>query len=108
MTTATATVSVPAQGASDAVAAAAVQIAAAAYLARRDRQAHPQGRFDRRGRWFASAAERQSCCGAIRTPSAAYPYSEMTHCRTAEHVARLHGVDATALRRAARRMDNSN
>ena len=90
-----------------AVAAASVEVAAAAYIARRDRAVNPDGRFDRRGRWTASASERQTCCLYIRTPSAAYPYSEMTHCRTAEHVARLHGVDATDVRRAARRMDAS-
>lgn len=76
--------------------------ATATYLARKDRTAHPTGEFDKRGRWYASATESQSCCAGIRTPSAAYPYSEMIHCRTIEHVAALHGVEAAALRRAVR------
>lgn len=86
-----------------------ITVAATQYLARRDRTQHPDGRFDRKGRWYAADAERRACCNGIRTPSAAYPYNQMLHCRTAEHVASLHGVSASDVRRAARQLDrNSN
>jgi len=52
-----------------------------------DRIAHPDGSFDSKGRWHASNSELQDCCAGIRVPSASYPYSQMTHCRTATHVA---------------------
>lgn len=67
----------------------------------RDRE-HIPGSFDRSGRWYPADSERRPCCGAIRSPSAAYPYSLMTHCRTAAHVAALGQVDLAALRRAIR------
>ena len=76
--------------------------AAKTYLARHDRVEHPAGGFDRAGRWVPSAIERQDCCECIRTPSRAYPYSLMLHCRSAEHVANLFGVTPRELRRAAR------
>jgi hypothetical protein len=76
--------------------------AAMEYIRRRNRQTHPSGRWDRGGRWYASDSERCDCCRHIRTPSRAYPYSEMAHCRTAEHVANLYGVNPDDVRRAAR------
>lgn len=78
----------------------ALQQACEAYVARRDRRAHPDGEFDSAGRWYPSDAEWQACCNRIRPPSRAYPYSLLVHCRTIEHVARVYGVDARALRRA--------
>lgn len=59
------------------------------YSARQARTEHPAGVFDKRGRWYASESERQSCCDGIRSPSAAYPYSEMTHCRSKRHCAHV-------------------
>ena len=53
---------------------------------RRDRVAHPVGKFDRGGRWYPSDRERASCCAAIRSPSRAHPYSYMVHCRTRKHL----------------------
>ncbi len=81
-----------------------VREAAVEYLARRDRRSHPDGEFDGAGRFYLDGGERQECCGTIRVPSAAYPYSYMVHARTVEHVARLHGADARAVRRAAREL----
>jgi hypothetical protein len=72
------------------------------YMDRQSRRHHPRGTFDKAGRWYPDAAEEQACCGKIRTPSRAYPYSYMTHCRTAEHVAALYGVDVKDLRKAIR------
>ena len=77
--------------------------AAQEYEARKSRAAHPDGHTDNGGRWYPSASERQSCCGRVRGPSRAYPWSYMTHCRSAEHVAHLYGVDASELRREHRR-----
>lgn len=72
------------------------------YLNRRDRLSHPVGKFDKAGRWYPSEEETCECCKYIRTPSRAWPYSYMTHCRTIEHVAHLYNVDAKELRRAVR------
>lgn len=76
--------------------------AVAAFLSRQDRASHPDGSFDEKSRWYPSDTEWQACCSLIRPPSAAWPYSLLVHCRTAEHVANLFGVDAKAVRRAAR------
>ena len=42
------------------------------------RQIHPSGKFDNGGRWYATNSDLISC----RTPSRAWPYSEMRACRT--------------------------
>jgi hypothetical protein len=76
--------------------------AASLYLDRKDRAAHPDGTFDSKRRWAESDAEHRPCCSTIRTPSAAYPYSKLVHCRTLQHVANLTGVDEAELRKAAR------
>jgi hypothetical protein len=76
--------------------------AVAEYLSRKDRTAHPDGTFDRQGRWYPDDSERCACCAGIRSPSAAYPFSLLLHCRSAEHIAKKYGVDASDLRRAAR------
>lgn len=76
--------------------------ALATYLARKDRSVHPSGRFDSASRWQPSDAEWQPCCSRVRPPSRAFPYSLMVHCRTAEHIAALYGVEEAALRKAVR------
>lgn len=93
--------SIPAAIAAQAVIAAAMQ-----FLARRDRAEHPDGKFDNAQRWYPGSGERQNCCSHIRSPSRAHPYSNMTHCRTAEHIASMHGVDVTEVRRMARELEN--
>lgn len=72
------------------------------YRARQERQEHPRGSFDRAGRFWLDDDERQACCGRIRTPSRAWPYSEIKHARSAEHVAAVCDVDVHELRRAIR------
>jgi hypothetical protein len=72
-------------------------------VARQERSAHPDGTFDKKSRWYPSESEQQPCCSRIRYPSAAFPNSLNRHCRSAGHVATLAGVDASELRRAARR-----
>ena len=81
--------------------------AAREYLALKNRQIHPDGKFDSAGRWYPSDAETLPCCGGHRSPSRAYPYSYMTHCRTAEHVAHRYNVPAADVRRAARQIEQA-
>jgi hypothetical protein len=78
------------------------QDAVKVYADRKVRLTHPAGKFDGGGRWYPAETETCDCCRGIRSPSRAWPYSLMTHCRTAEHVAHLCGVDAKELRKAAR------
>lgn len=80
--------------------------AAEEYIRRRDRLTNPSGSFDRGGRFYLADDERCECCIGIRTPSRAYPYSEMVHARTAVHVASLFGVEPKAVRREARRIES--
>lgn len=72
------------------------------YVKRQNRTTHPAGKFDKAGRWYPAGDEVCSCCTGIRNPSRAWPFSLMTHCRTAEHIANLCNVDAKALRRLIR------
>lgn len=81
----------------------ALRDAAACYLERKARTAHPDGSTDNGGRWYPADAERQPCCSTIRTPSRAHPWSLMLHCRTLAHIAWRYDVDEAALRRAVRR-----
>lgn len=58
--------------------------AAVEYRKLQDRTMHPDGKKDNAGRFFLSC--KLSCCN-VRTPSRAYPYSEMIHGRSIKHVA---------------------
>ncbi len=78
--------------------------AAQEYIKRQDRTAHPAGKFDNVGRWYPSDGEKCNCCKSVRSPSRAWPYSYMVHCRTAEHVAHIYNVDVKDVRREARRI----
>jgi hypothetical protein len=65
-------------------------LVAAVYAARKDRSVHPEGEFDKHGRWYPSAREDADGDGSsTRSPSAAWPYSYMLHCRTRKHCAVL-------------------
>lgn len=74
--------------------------AARTWLARHDRSQHPSGRFDSKSRWLPASEEFRECCARIRRPSARWPYSLLTHCRSKDHVARLHDVALTDLQHA--------
>lgn len=76
------------------------------YVSRKARLSHPDGEFDNAGRWYPSKSESCACCEGLRSPSRSYPYSLMFHCRTIQHVAARHGVDASTIRRAARALKN--
>ena len=76
------------------------------YIKRKYRIEHPQGTFDRAGRWYPDVDEKCECCWSIRQPSGQFPYSLMVHCRSAEHIVRLYEVDQKEFKRLARLIDN--
>ena len=82
-----------------------VNEAAQLYIARQARKAHPSGDFDAASRWFPDDDERQACCDLIRSPSRAYPHSVNKHCRSAEHIAHLCGVDLCELKGEISRLE---
>lgn len=59
-----------------------------------ERRKHPDGYFDRAGRWYPSEEETCPCIenGDIRSPSRAHPYSLLKHCRTQRHFANKKGL----------------
>ena len=75
--------------------------AAQEFLDLKNRVKHPEGTFDKAGRFYLE--ETYPCC-FVRSPSRAYPYSQMVHGRTAEHVAHVYGISPEDVRRAARQL----
>ena len=71
-------------------------------LGRRDRTRHPDGAWDRGGRWYPD--HELACCADIRRPSRAFPWSLAHHCRTVAHVAAERGYPVTVLRSAVKRI----
>jgi hypothetical protein len=65
------------------------------FIARGDRDEHPDGEFDQAKRWYPKEACGPLCHG-YRSPSRAFPFSALLHCRTAAHVAGLYTSDADA------------
>jgi len=61
------------------------------YISRQDRLSHPAGAFDNAKRF--SLAEKYQCCDEIRYPSRRFPFPEMTHGRSLQHVAHELGVE---------------
>jgi hypothetical protein len=59
------------------------------FQSRKARQEDPAGTFDKGGRWYPSETERCDCCDRVRSPSRAYPYSYLLHCRTRTHITTL-------------------
>jgi len=76
--------------------------AVAEFVGLSNRATHPDGDFDKAGRWYPH--HKCACCSHIRAPSRAYPYSLLVHCRTAEHVYRSFNLSCTLeqFRRACR------
>ena len=56
------------------------------YFALKERLIHPEGEFDKQGRWYPSDEENCGVSRTHRSPSRAYPYSYMTACRSRKHV----------------------
>ena len=52
------------------------------YQELKSREIHPSGSFDSAGRWYAEHSEFIN----VREPSRAFPYSQMTACRTLKYV----------------------
>ena len=48
----------------------------------KNREIHPSGKFDNGGRFYATNADLIN----VRSPSRAYPYSQMQACRTLKYV----------------------
>lgn len=71
--------------------------AAELWRRRKSRAEHPDGSFDKAGRWYPSHTESQDCCRYIRRPSRIFPYSFITHCRSKEHIANLLGVSVRTI-----------
>lgn len=69
----------------------------------RDRTRNPAGSFDKAGRF--SLQYRCECCDEVRSPSRAYPYSEMIHGRSVAHVANVHEVEPLPVKRALKALD---
>ena len=81
-----------------------VQEAINEYLKLKNREIHPEGTFDSGGRFYLAESEKHDCCQGIRSPSRAYPYSEMVHARTLKHVAQKFGVDEVECRKTLREL----
>lgn len=58
---------------------------AKAYDNMKNRLTHPKGKFDSASRFYVD--KKFACCEQIRSPSRSYPYSQMTHARSLEHIA---------------------
>ena len=56
---------------------------------RQKRLLHPHGTFDGKKRWWPDETEECVHCEDVRSPSAAYPFSKMTHCRSRKHIKEL-------------------
>jgi len=52
------------------------------YTMLKDREINPRGKFDDKGRWYAENSDLLS----VRSPSKAWPYSQMKACRTRKYV----------------------
>jgi hypothetical protein len=76
-------------------------IAVDEYIRRRDRLSHPDGTFDKQGRFYLS--EVCDCCKWISSSSWGYPYSQLIHRRTLKHVCTLMGADIKLARKELRR-----
>ena len=72
----------------------------------KNRITHPDGEFDKAGRWYPTVET--PSLAKIRMPSRAFPYSYMSHCRTVTRVSELTGVDAKIIRLVARELKKEN
>jgi len=70
------------------------------YAELQSRSINPSGKFDNAGRWYAENSDLIS----VRSPSRAWPYSQMLACRTKKYVARVatkYGCETVEQLRAA-------
>lgn len=60
------------------------------YTSRKNRLTHPEGNFDKQGRWYPSENENSdNYTQRLRSPSKAYPYSYLLGARTRKHIKAL-------------------
>tara|TARA_R110000851_G_scaffold58783_2_gene136294 strand:+ start:419 stop:670 length:252 start_codon:yes stop_codon:yes gene_type:complete len=64
-----------------------IEIINTVYQELKDRKIHPSGKWDNGGRFYAKHGDLIS----VRSPSRAYPLSEMSACRTKKYVAKVAG-----------------
>jgi hypothetical protein len=81
-----------------------LEMAVRDYLDKKSKKTNPDGQFDNAGRWFPSEAEENWCCSGIRPPSRGFPYSMLTHCRSAFHIAEKYEVERNHLIQRARKI----
>ena len=79
--------------------------AANLFINRKSRRTHPAGTFDNANRWYPTNEEECDCCATIRSPSRAYPYSLMVHCRTAKHIANLNDISLIDLKKEIKKIN---
>lgn len=63
------------------------------FMALQAREINPVGTFDNAGRWYPDVDEKCDCCKSVRSPSRAYPYSLMLHCRSLRHICTKYELD---------------
>ena len=68
-------------------------MAAILFILRRDRDEHPCGQFDNAGRWYAKGRDYE-VLARCRAPSRAFPWSQMSSCRTLRHCCRYYDIHA--------------
>lgn len=73
------------------------------FYKRKNRLSNPPGQFDSAKRFWASE-ETYVVCGA-RTPSRAYPFSQMTAARTAKHCAAVFDSEDLHVKRIAKAIE---
>lgn len=72
-----------------------------AFFDRKTRRTNPPGEFDKQGRFYAD--ERTEAVQSVRSPSKAWPMSEMLAARTAAHCAELFDAEELlAVKRVAK------
>ena len=62
------------------------------YQRRQARLEHPQGKFDKGGRWYPEGKD-EEVMGAVRSPSRSFPNSYNLACRSLAHCERLEDAD---------------
>ncbi|SDY88289.1 hypothetical protein [Citreimonas salinaria] len=74
-----------------------------AFAKRKNRDSNPPGDFDSAGRFYAH--ERTRAVESVRSPSRAFPYSQMTAARTVRHCAEVFGAEELHVKRIAKAIE---
>lgn len=68
------------------------------YLKRKYRYTYPDG-HSKGKKWYPYEIEHAKCCDTIRSPSNAYPWSLMIHCKSLKHLCTLHDANISKVRK---------